>query len=665
MKYLGSILHKLNNLKSIILASACSCPVNTSSVSISCVGLSNVSPALAHLVRLELLPRICIFPSLPNWFKTLDKLFTLKIAIRELSNSDIDIVKGLPALAAFSLCIQTAPAERIVFGKAGFSALKYFKLRCSKLLLKFEADAMPNLQKLKLVFNVQEVQQHGAGAICIEHLAGLKEISAKIGGAGAAGTESALRISVSNDPKNPKINGQLVNWNFCADEDGIIAAPDRAALIMEERGEILEENTEYEYKREDGDRQPDSGISTLLEPSVPFPERPTDRPHGQRLLSAWSRARHTLKAVPRTLKAGNEGHGVGSVKLFSYKELDRATARFHQSNKIGEGGYGPVYKGTLKDGTAVAVKVLSLQSRQGAKEFLSELMAISDISHENLVKLYGCCVEGSHRILVYNYLENNSLAQTLLGSQRSSIQFNWRTRVNICIGVAQGLAYLHDGIRPHVVHRDIKASNILLDKDLTPKISDFGLTRLLPSGVAHISTRVAGTRGYLAPEYAIRGQVTRKLDVYSFGVLLIEIVSGRCNTDTRLSYEDQILLVKTWEYYDQGQLDKIIDSSLGDDLDVDEACRFLKVGLLCTKNVTKRRPDMSTVTRMLRGEEDMESQEIIKPDVIRDIMDLKLRSKATSSSLLTSAVGQSSPSSSSMGNTTRASSTFTATSDRP
>uniref|UniRef100_A0A453SX65 non-specific serine/threonine protein kinase n=1 Tax=Aegilops tauschii subsp. strangulata TaxID=200361 RepID=A0A453SX65_AEGTS len=228
-----------------------------------------------------------------------------------------------------------------------------------------------------------------------------------------------------------------------------------------------------------------------------------------------------------------------------YKELDRATARFDQSNKIGEGGYGPVYKGTLRDGTAVAVKVLSLQSRQGAREFLSELITISDISHENLVKLYGCCVEGSHKILVYNYLENNSLAQTLLGSQQhSSIQFNWSTRVNICIGVAQGLAYLHDGVRPHVVHRDIKASNILLDQDLTPKISDFGLAKLLPSDVSHISTRVAGTLGYLAPEYAIRGQVTRKSDVYSFGVLLIEIVSGRCNTDTKLPYEDQILLEK-------------------------------------------------------------------------------------------------------------------------
>jgi serine/threonine protein kinase len=355
--------------------------------------------------------------------------------------------------------------------------------------------------------------------------------------------------------------------------------------------------------------------------------------------------------------------GAENITKFSYKELAKATGNFDQSNKIGEGGYGPVYKGKLKDGTVVAVKVLSSHSRQGAKEFLSELITISDISHENLIKLYGCCVEERHRILVYNYLENNSLSQALLGSGHCNIQFNWRTRVNICIGVAQGLAFLHDVICPHIVHRDIKASNILLDEDLTPKISDFGLAKLLPSDVSHVSTRVAGTLGYLAPEYAIRGQVTRKSDVYSFGVLLVEIVSGRCNTDTRLPYEDQILLEKTWAYYDQGHLDKIIDSSLGDDLDVDEACRFLKVGLLCTKDVTKRRPDMTTVVAMLRGEKDVDSEKISKPDVIRDFRDLKLRSKATSSTLLTSIVAHSSPPLSS-GDTTRTSITFTAISDR-
>nr|AHL48504.1 powdery mildew resistance protein [Triticum aestivum] len=308
MKYLGTVLEKLNNLKSLTLTSLRSSPVNTSRMSISCHGLSYVSPALAHLERLELLPWICIFPSLPKWLETLSKLCSLKVAVREFLNSDIDIVKGLPALTALSLYVQAAPAERIVFGKAGFSALKYFTLKCSEPLLKFEAGAMPNLRKLNLVFNAHEVQ-HDAAPICIEHLAGLKEISAKIVGAGAAGTKSALGIYVRNDPKNPKINDQLVNWKFFADEDRIMAPQRHAGPIIEELGEILEENTEYEYEGEDENRQqPDSGISTLLESSPVPPWRPSDGRYGWRILSAWARARPTLKSGPRTtLKAACEG----------------------------------------------------------------------------------------------------------------------------------------------------------------------------------------------------------------------------------------------------------------------------------------------------------------------------------------------------------------------
>ncbi|KAM3279510.1 hypothetical protein ACQJBY_046713 [Aegilops geniculata] len=280
MKYLGTVLEKLSKLKSLTLTSLRSSPVNTSRMSISCHGLSRVSPAPAHLERLELLPWICIFPSLPKWLETLSKLCSLK----------------------------AAPAGRIVFGKAGFSALKYFMLKCSEPLLKFEAGAMPNLRKLNLVFNAHEVQ-HDAAPICIEHLAGLKEISAKIVGAGAAGTESALRIYVRNDPKNPKINGQLVNWKFFADEDIIRAPPRHAGPVIEELGEILEENTEYEYEGEDENRQqPDSGISTLLESSPAPPWRPPDRRYGWRILSVWARARPTMKTGPQTtLKAAYEG----------------------------------------------------------------------------------------------------------------------------------------------------------------------------------------------------------------------------------------------------------------------------------------------------------------------------------------------------------------------
>ncbi|KAG2648697.1 cold-responsive protein kinase 1-like isoform X2 [Panicum virgatum] len=341
--------------------------------------------------------------------------------------------------------------------------------------------------------------------------------------------------------------------------------------------------------------------------------------------------------------------GGPNIKRYTYRELVRATENFSPSNKIGEGGFGSVYKGQLKNGTIIAVKVLSSESRQGVREFQNELVAISDISHDNLVKLYGYCVEGDQRILVYNHIENNSLAQTLLGSNHSNIQFNWKTRVNICLGIARGLAYLHHGVNPHIVHRDIKASNILLDRDLTPKISDFGLAKLLPPNATHVSTRVAGTLGYLAPEYAIRGQVTRKSDVYSFGVLLLEIVSGRSNSDTRLAYEDQILLEKTWIYYEQRDLEKIIDSSLGDDLDVAQACRFLEIGLLCTQDVTRHRPDMSKVIAMLTGETDVESANISKPAIISDFMDLKVRSMrkpieiAASSTFLSSLNAHSSP----------------------
>ncbi|CAN6271529.1 unnamed protein product [Urochloa humidicola] len=356
----------------------------------------------------------------------------------------------------------------------------------------------------------------------------------------------------------------------------------------------------------------------------------------------------------RTTRQPSSNHnedipGGPSIKRYTYRELVRATGNFSQSNKIGEGGFGSVYKGQLKNGTIVAVKVLSSESRQGVREFQNELVAISDISHDNLVMLYGYCTEGDQRILVYNHLENNSLAQTLLGSNHSNIQFNWKTRVNICLGIARGLEYLHHGVNPHIVHRDIKASNILLDRDLTPKISDFGLAKLLPPNATHVSTRVAGTLGYLAPEYAIRGQVTRKSDVYSFGVLLLEIVSGRSNSDTRLAYEDQILLEKTWIYYEQGDLEKIVDSSLGDDLDTAQACRFLKIGLLCTQDVTRHRPDMSMVIAMLTGEKDVESEKISKPAIISDFMDLKVRSMrkpqdiATSSTFLSSLMAHSSP----------------------
>ncbi|GKV04124.1 hypothetical protein SLEP1_g16323 [Rubroshorea leprosula] len=241
----------------------------------------------------------------------------------------------------------------------------------------------------------------------------------------------------------------------------------------------------------------------------------------------------------------------------------------------------------------------------------------------------------------------------------------------MCIGIARGLAFLHEEVQPHIIHRDIKASNILLDRDLTPKISDFGLAKLIPPNMTHVSTRVAGTIGYLAPEYAIRGKLTRKADIYSFGVLLVEIVTGRCNTNARLPIEEQYLLERTWQLYERRELVVLVDPSLGGDFDAEEACRFLKIGLLCTQDTPKLRPSMSTVVKMLMGENQIDENKITKPALITDFMDLKVRSSQSlkprakkSSSYNASSSSDNVDSTLSSGISTAATTTFTAQYDQ-
>ncbi|XVF19056.1 hypothetical protein REPUB_Repub11eG0077500 [Reevesia pubescens] len=226
---------------------------------------------------------------------------------------------------------------------------------------------------------------------------------------------------------------------------------------------------------------------------------------------------------------------------FTYAELKTATEDFSQSNKLGQGGFGPVYKGILEDGKIVAIKKLSATSHQGRDQFAAEIATISSVQHRNLVRLYGSCTEGDERLLVYEYLVNGSLDQALFGKRK--LDLNWPVRFNICLGVAKGLAYLHEDSSIRIVHRDVKSSNILLDSDLNPKISDFGLAKFYDYLKSHISTRVAGTIGYLAPEYAMRGVLTEKADVFSFGVLALEIVTGRPNNSVSLD-EDQIYILE-------------------------------------------------------------------------------------------------------------------------
>ncbi|XP_057724098.1 probable leucine-rich repeat receptor-like serine/threonine-protein kinase At3g14840 [Arachis stenosperma] len=289
------------------------------------------------------------------------------------------------------------------------------------------------------------------------------------------------------------------------------------------------------------------------------------------------------------------------TSLFSLRQIKIATNNFDISNKIGEGGFGPVYKGELPNGTIIAVKQLSSKSRQGNREFLNEIGMISALQHPCLVKLYGCCVEGDQLLLVYEYMQNNSLARALFGPKEHQIKLDWPTRQNICIGIARGLAYLHEESRLKIVHRDIKATNVLLDRDLNPKISDFGLAKLDEEDNTHISTRIAGTYGYMAPEYAMHGYLTDKADVYSFGIVALEIITGKTNTTLRQKEEVIYLLDLARLLKEKGNLMELVDRRLGSNFDKEEAMIMIKVALLCTNVSATLRPNMSSVVSMLEG----------------------------------------------------------------
>ncbi|KAG8043945.1 hypothetical protein GUJ93_ZPchr0458g22811 [Zizania palustris] len=339
--------------------------------------------------------------------------------------------------------------------------------------------------------------------------------------------------------------------------------------------------------------------------------------------------------VPKPNKRENPyPRGIGgissekNIRLFSYSELRSATDNFNRSHKIGRGGFGTVYKGTTRNARDVAVKVLSAESRQGIREFLTEIDVITNVKHPNLVELIGCCVEGNNRILVYEYLENSSLDRALLGSNSEPANFTWSIRSAICIGIARGLAYLHEEIASPIVHRDIKASNILLDKNYNPKIGDFGLAKLFPDNITHISTRVAGTTGYLAPEYAWHGQLTKRADIYSFGVLVLEIVSGKSSSRSIMA-DDKILLEKAWELYEAGKLKELVDPEIGD-YPEEEVLRYIKTALFCTQAAAARRPPMPQVETMLSKPIRINERELTAPGYIHDYNSTV--SKATNSS---------------------------------
>ncbi|KQK15915.1 cysteine-rich receptor-like protein kinase 10 [Brachypodium distachyon] len=285
--------------------------------------------------------------------------------------------------------------------------------------------------------------------------------------------------------------------------------------------------------------------------------------------------------------------------LYDFPKLAAATDDFSEDNRLGRGGFGPVYKGTLPDGTEVAVKRLSAQSGQGLVEFKNEIQLIAKLQHTNLVKLLGCCVQEEEKMLVYEYLPNRSLDFFIFDQERGP-SLGWKKRRHIIEGIAQGLLYLHKHSRVRIIHRDLKASNILLDGDLNPKISDFGMARIFGSNMTEANTnRVVGTYGYMAPEYASEGIFSVKSDVFSFGVLLLEIVSGKRNSGHQHYGEFVNLLGYAWQMWMEGRGLELVEPTLGECGEVASIMRCIKVALLCVQDSATDRPTMTEATAML------------------------------------------------------------------
>ncbi|KAL2579399.1 hypothetical protein GLYMA_15G065100v4 [Glycine max] len=290
------------------------------------------------------------------------------------------------------------------------------------------------------------------------------------------------------------------------------------------------------------------------------------------------------------------------LPMFDFNTITMATDNFSEANKLGQGGFGIVYRGRLMEGQDIAVKRLSKNSVQGVEEFKNEVKLIVRLQHRNLVRLFGCCIEMDEKLLVYEYMENRSLDSILFDKAKKPI-LDWKRRFNIICGIARGLLYLHHDSRFRIIHRDLKASNILLDSEMNPKISDFGMARLFGTNQTEANTlRVVGTYGYMSPEYAMDGNFSVKSDVFSFGVLVLEIITGKKNRGFYYSNEDMNLLGNAWRQWRDGSTLELIDSSIGDSCSQSEVLRCIHVGLLCVQERAEDRPTMSSVLLMLSSE---------------------------------------------------------------
>ncbi|KAL3505554.1 hypothetical protein ACH5RR_030936 [Cinchona calisaya] len=308
-------------------------------------------------------------------------------------------------------------------------------------------------------------------------------------------------------------------------------------------------------------------------------------------------------AVSSPLSGLPEVSHLGWGHWFTLRDLEIATNIFSKENVIGEGGYGVVYHGKLINGTPVAVKKILNNIGQAEKEFRVEVEAIGHVRHKNLVRLLGYCIEGTQRLLVYEYVNNGNLEQWLHGAVHHHGYLTWEARMKVLIGTAKALAYLHEAIEPKVVHRDIKSSNILIDDDFNAKLSDFGLAKLMGAGKSHITTRVMGTFGYVAPEYANSGLLNEKSDVYSFGVVLLEAITGRFPVDYGRPAHEVNLVDWLKMMVGSKRFKEVVDPTIENRPSTTALKRALLTALRCVDPDAENRPLMSQVGRMLESEE--------------------------------------------------------------
>ncbi|ESW07755.1 hypothetical protein PHAVU_010G156500 [Phaseolus vulgaris] len=309
-------------------------------------------------------------------------------------------------------------------------------------------------------------------------------------------------------------------------------------------------------------------------------------------------------------------------RVFSLKELHSATNNFNYDNKLGEGCFGSVYWGQLWDGSQIVVKRLKVWSNIDETEFTVELEILARIRHKNLLSFRGFCAEGQERLIVYEYMHNLSLHSHLHGHHSFESPLDWNRRMKIAIGSAEGIVYLHHQATPRIIHRDIKSSNVLLDSDFRAKVADFGFARLIPDGATHVmTTKVKGTLGYLAPEYAMLGKAYESCDVYSFGVLLLELASGRRPTEKLSSTVRQSIVDWALPLVCEKKFGEIADPRLNGNYVEAELKRVVLVALMSAQDLPEKRPTMLDVVELLKGESKDKFSHIENSEMFRNPLD--------------------------------------------